>query len=1385
MGKEDLNESSAGWVLWTQQNIIHFESIYSDQYLELDSSTPAGDGIWSYVVVTLTGSPTQGGQATVYINGAPSGTVSNGSGLAGDDSAQTAYLGNISWSWPLEGLSDEFRISNKVRSSDWISTEYGNQSSPSTFYAISTENVAINPTSKILYGGQSQQFAATSLSTCDTSVNWSQTPAGLGTLTASGLYTAPTNIDTQQTVTVTATSVGDSTKWASATLTLMPPVAVSVTPSSVTLSDGGQPQQFAANVVNAINTAVTWTISPAGMGSVDATGLYTAPSGLTSQQTVTITATSQFDTTKAASATITLSPAVLPPPQCASNGYSYKRAIAIDHIRVPNSDQANFPFLFNTTDPAFATTANGGHITNFNGSDLIFTSDPAGQNVLDFELEEYNPVTGQVIAWVRIPTLSHTTDTVIYVFYGNTSITASRQNPAGVWDSNYMGVWHVANGAQLSLADSTSNGNSATNNGATATSGQIDGGMSTDGTTYATIGAPPSLANLPHGTATFSAWVNTATAGQGGAIMGKGNSNGFITSWALSTRQNIILFESMYSEGDIFLESSTPTGDGIWSYVVVALEGSPMLGRKATVYINGEPSGTVSYGGVLAGDDSAQMAYLGNAGWFSPLQGLSDEFRISNVARSPDWIATEYFNQSSPATFYQLNPENTQGVIPSTTLLYASQSAQFFDLSTCGTTAVNWSIPAGSPGTLTPDGLYTAPASIATQQPITVTASSTSDGTALGTATISLSPPISINLTPTSATLQADQSQQQQFTAVVSNTDNTDVLWSISPASEGTISSAGLYTVPSYVDRLDQPFTVTVTATVANSTLSASATIVVVPPLPVITVEVWPAATVLMANQTGQFGSSYVTQATGCSGIMCVTWSLSPGNLGSIDSYGRYTAPANIPTLETVTVIGSFSDRGVTATATATVTLLPNAPAIAVSPQTIALTGGQTSQYSASVSNAGSTAVTWTMSPSSAGILSASGLYTAPPVVTSQQVVTITSTSQAIPTLTASATLTLVPSDCAAKLYGYERSIVIDHTKVSDTDQPNFPFYFAVSDPLLATLANGGHMASSSGYDIQFSADPAGLKLLSYELEQYNPVTGQLVAWVKVPVLSHTQDTVIYMFYGNSAVTASQQPPAGAWDSNYSAVYQFDNVQPGFVGDSSANGNVAWGEGLQQATGEPGGAATFDGATSFIELPRNDFASFPGIGSSGVIYNSTFGVWFKTSTSGAILSQTDSMLPGGYSWGENPALYIDTKGYLRASTSDFQNAQQIVSFTPVNDNNWHYAVLSFNTDETTNDIGWYGGVSSTTSGLETVYLDGQVLDSQDGLIPYSNDPNTYISAYSYYLGTGNDNYSANGWSYFNGSLDQVEISSIARSGDWVRAEYPKSELSLHVLHSES
>src|SRR6266481_1251492 len=96
-----------------------------------------------------------------------------------------------------------------------------------------------------------------------------------------------------------------------------------------------------------------------------------------------------------------------------SNGYARRRPITIDHTKVPNTDQTNFPVLISGTYPFLATTANGGNVTSASGYDIIFSPDAAGTSILDFEQESYNPSTGAINYWVRVPAVSHSTDTII------------------------------------------------------------------------------------------------------------------------------------------------------------------------------------------------------------------------------------------------------------------------------------------------------------------------------------------------------------------------------------------------------------------------------------------------------------------------------------------------------------------------------------------------------------------------------------------------------------------------------------------------------------------------------------------------------------------------------------------------------------------------------------------------------------------------------------------------------------------------------------------------------------------------------------------------------------------------------------------------------------
>ena len=73
----------------------------------------------------------------------------------------------------------------------------------------------------------------------------------------------------------------------------------------------------------------------------------------------------------------------------------------------------------------------------------MFSSDAAGHNKLDYEIDSYNGTTGAVAEpGVRVPVVSHTNDTALYMWYGNPYIGTSQENRTGVWSNGYAGVWH-------------------------------------------------------------------------------------------------------------------------------------------------------------------------------------------------------------------------------------------------------------------------------------------------------------------------------------------------------------------------------------------------------------------------------------------------------------------------------------------------------------------------------------------------------------------------------------------------------------------------------------------------------------------------------------------------------------------------------------------------------------------------------------------------------------------------------------------------------------------------------------------------------------------------------------------------------------------------------
>ncbi len=335
----------------------------------------------------------------------------------------------------------------------------------------------------------------------------------------------------------------------------------------------------------------------------------------------------------------------------------------------------NFPVLINlSSDPDLSAHAQS------SGNDILFT-DSTGRNLLPFEIENYNNATGSLQAWVNISSLSSTSDTIIYMYYGNPSAT-SQANGTGTWNTNYKGVWHLpTSSGSLTTNDSTSTGNNGTNSGASPTTGQIDGAASFNGTSnYIRMASTYTVSST---SLTISMWLNpTALPPSGYAdelftqrqTAGNGDAD-----FGTDLLSNGTLF--FYNSSNAYAQSSECTSTatastGTWTLYTAVVDST---NAAIYLYVNGIPNTICTLTDPLTnnGSTSLRSGYEFDSGNTQFYSGIIDELEFSNSVRSPGWIATQYNNQNSPGTFYSLGSVETDRYAP--TLAELMGHGEWFD----------------------------------------------------------------------------------------------------------------------------------------------------------------------------------------------------------------------------------------------------------------------------------------------------------------------------------------------------------------------------------------------------------------------------------------------------------------------------------------------------------------------------------------------------------------------------------------------------------------------------------------------------------------------------------------------------------------------------------
>lgn len=334
-------------------------------------------------------------------------------------------------------------------------------------------------------------------------------------------------------------------------------------------------------------------------------------------------------------------------------GYQKRRAITIDHTKCGSSNSTDWPFLFSGTFAYLKTTGNGGDVTNASGFDIIFTSDQAGLTQLAHEIETYDPATGAVNFWVKIPTLSSAVDTVIYIHYSNSSISTSQENKTGVWSNGFAFVSHLKDGTTLDGSDSTSNNATPSTLGIpTATAGQIDGAGSFNTSAF---NYPDSAALSPTTAISVSLWFKRVGTGSNMVPLNKGDASGNANSSYefVFNSSNQLRFEINNGSGWRTAQYSTAISDTTtWHHAFGTFDGS-----NVKIYTDGVLRTTTAFSGSINNDNQRlNVGRLING--TQAYNGLLDEVRVAgNIARSADWITAEFNSQSSPGTFFSVGSE--------------------------------------------------------------------------------------------------------------------------------------------------------------------------------------------------------------------------------------------------------------------------------------------------------------------------------------------------------------------------------------------------------------------------------------------------------------------------------------------------------------------------------------------------------------------------------------------------------------------------------------------------------------------------------------------------------------------------------------------------------
>jgi len=343
------------------------------------------------------------------------------------------------------------------------------------------------------------------------------------------------------------------------------------------------------------------------------------------------------------------------------NSWNYKKKLTFDNSG-QSENLTNFPVLVKLTAANFDFTK-----AQSNGEDIRFV-DSDETTALKYEIEKWDNSAQEAYIWVKVPQIDGSSSTdYIYMYYGNGSA-SDAQDAENVWDANFVMVQHFQETTGNHL-DSTSNNNdtdtvSVTSQGTAA--GKIGGAdeFVRSSSDYVEV---PHSSTLDLITYTIEFWFKADTpsvAIQSLVARGEDWTND-IAQWVieLDDAQNPDKIQLWYEESndaDHYYPTNTSISADTWYYFTVTRDES---GNENIIYLQGEAENTNS-DTTTPGSVSTPVTIGARRNAPSTIQdyfdGIIDEVRISNTARSADWIKASYLSETD--AFITFGEEETLGV---------------------------------------------------------------------------------------------------------------------------------------------------------------------------------------------------------------------------------------------------------------------------------------------------------------------------------------------------------------------------------------------------------------------------------------------------------------------------------------------------------------------------------------------------------------------------------------------------------------------------------------------------------------------------------------------------------------------------------------------------